>query len=238
VLDTMLRVLAVVPIDDVATHADTVAALVAPHVPPPSGARAPSGVAPVLIVERIVEPDLCRRLIDAFETGTPEETGVMMNLPGVEPKLVVDPYLKRRRDVRLEGELRELVYDRIRRRLVPEIRKSFQFSPTRVERYVVACYYASDGGFFSAHRDNQGSATAHRQFACTINLNAEDYEGGDLSFPEFGPLRYRAPTGGSAVFSCSLMHQVDPITKGQRYCLIPFMNDDRGEVVRKKNQRR
>jgi predicted 2-oxoglutarate/Fe(II)-dependent dioxygenase YbiX len=60
----------------------------------------------------------------------------------------------------------------------------------------------------------------------TINLNAEEYEGGDLSFPEFGPRRYRAPTGGAVVFSCSLLHMVDPITVGRRFAFLPFLYDE------------
>ena len=84
-----------------------------------------------------------------------------------------------------------------------------------MERYIVACYDAESGGHFNAHRDDTTFGTAHRRFACTINLNAENYDGGDLSFPEFGTRRYRAPTGGAVVFSCSLLHKVDTVTRGQ-----------------------
>jgi predicted 2-oxoglutarate/Fe(II)-dependent dioxygenase YbiX len=61
----------------------------------------------------------------------------------------------------------------------------------------------------------------HRRFAVTINLNAEDYEGGDLRLPEFDRRTYRAPTGGAVVFSCSLLHEATPVTKGTRYWSAP-----------------
>ena len=82
------------------------------------------------------------------------------------------------------------------------------------------------GGFFKPHRDNTTAGTAHRRFAVTINLNAGDYEGGDLRFPEFGSRTYRAPTGGAVVFSCALLHEATPVTRGKRYAFLPFLYDD------------
>ena len=81
-------------------------------------------------------------------------------------------------------------------------------------------------GHFRPHRDNTTKGTAHRRFAVTINLNADEYEGGDLCFPEFGPRTYRAATGGAVVFSCSLLHEARPVTLGKRYAFLPFLYDD------------
>src|SRR5215208_3483636 len=106
-----------------------------------------------------------------------------------------------------------------------------------MERYIVACYEAETGGHFRAHRDNTTMGTAHRRFAVTINLNAEEYEGGDLLFPEFGSRTYRAPTGGAVVFSCSLLHQAMPVTKGRRFAFLPFLYDDAGARLRERNAR-
>jgi predicted 2-oxoglutarate/Fe(II)-dependent dioxygenase YbiX len=153
---------------------------------------------------------------------------------------VIDHGFKRRADLNLDGlaefeSLRAAVRARINRRLVPEIRKVFQFHATRIERYIVACYDGASGGFFRPHRDNTTAGTAHRCFACTINLNAEEYEGGDLRFPEFGPQTYRAPTGGAVVFSCSLLHEATPVSKGRRYAFLPFLYDDAAAEIRQAN---
>jgi len=83
-----------------------------------------------------------------------------------------------------------------------------------MERYLVVCYEAQTGGDFNAHRDNTTKGTAHRRFAVSINLNAEGFTGGDLAFPEFGQARYKPPTGGACVFSCSLLHEASPIIQG------------------------
>ena len=69
----------------------------------------------------------------------------------------------------------------------------------------------------------------------TINLNAEDFSGGGLRFPEFGPTEYRAPTGGAVVFSCSLLHQAMPVTAGRRYAFLPFLYDEAAAKIREEN---
>jgi predicted 2-oxoglutarate/Fe(II)-dependent dioxygenase YbiX len=149
---------------------------------------------------------------------------------------VQDPSFKVRRDHLIEDEaLQAALRARISRRLVPEIMKAFQFRVTRLERYLVASYSAEEGGHFSAHRDNTTKGTAHRRFAVTINLNAEEFEGGDLTFPEFGRTTYRAPTGGAVVFSCSLLHQALPVTKGERFAFLPFLYDDAAAKIREEN---
>jgi predicted 2-oxoglutarate/Fe(II)-dependent dioxygenase YbiX/peroxiredoxin len=190
--------------------------------------------APVLIVPRIFEPDLCRRLIDLYEADGGSLSGVMRDVDG-RTVGVIDNF-KRRRDVTVADEaLRKTILARIARRLAPEIEKVFQFQATRVERYIVACYDAEDGGFFKPHRDNETRGTAHRRFAVSINLNAEAFEGGDLRFPEFGPRTYRPPTGGAVVFSCSLQHEATPVTQGRRYAFLPFLYDEAGAAIREAN---
>ena len=148
---------------------------------------------------------------------------------------VMDDF-KRRRDVTIaDPALREQLLARISRRLVPEIAKVFQFRSTRLERYLVACYDAEEGGYFRPHRDNETLGTAHRKFAVSINLNAEAFEGGDLRFPEFGPRTYRPPTGGAVVFSCGLQHEATPVTRGRRYAFLPFLYDEAGAAIREAN---
>jgi len=221
VLDPQLRCVFSAPITQTGAVLDFIAA--APDLADHAGAPLH---APVLILPRVFEPDLCRRLIQAYEADGGQASGFMRDVDG-KTRLILDPAHKQRSDHELADlALRQAVAGRIRDRLVPEVAKAFQFQATRMERYLVGCYDAAEGGHFRAHRDNTTAGTAHRRFAVTINLNAEDYEGGDLSFPEFGPRRYRAPTGGAVVFSCSLLHMVDPITAGRRFAFLPFLYDE------------
>ena len=150
----------------------------------------------------------------------------------------IDHRMKRRQDYHIESsELRKAIDQRIVRRLIPEIEKAFAFRATRIERHIVACYDAQSGGFFKPHRDNQTAGTAHRRFACTINLNSDEYDGGNLRFPEFGNHTYRAPTGGAVVFSFSLLHEATAVTKGRRYATLPFLYDDAAAKIREQNEK-
>lgn len=190
--------------------------------------------APILVIPNVFEPELCQRLITLYETNGGQESGFMREVDG-KTVAAYDPAHKRRSDYTIEDEeLKLLLQKRVQRRIVPEIAKVHQFHVTRMERYIVACYDAAVGGHFRAHRDNTTKGTAHRRFAVSINL-CKDFEGGEVSFPEYGPKGFKPPVGGAVVFSCSLLHQVSPVTKGKRYCFLPFLYDDAAAAIRERN---
>jgi predicted 2-oxoglutarate/Fe(II)-dependent dioxygenase YbiX/peroxiredoxin len=190
--------------------------------------------APVLRVPDVLEPEFCRTLIERYEENGGQDSGFMRDVDG-KTVGIIDHSFKQRRDFHIEDEaLRRGLAARLNRRLIPALRNAFQFDATRLERYMVACYEAS-AGHFKPHRDNTTKGTAHRRFAVTINLNAGEYEGGDLRFPEFGNRTYRAPTGGAIVFSCSLLHEATPVTSGRRYAFLPFLYDEEAARVREAN---
>jgi predicted 2-oxoglutarate/Fe(II)-dependent dioxygenase YbiX len=229
-IDPMLRVLAVS--EGAAGDADLFRMVMSlPDVDDHAGVELN---APVLTMPRIFEPELCRRLIDLYDTQGGEISGVMREIDGRTVGVLSD--FKRRRDATVHEEtLKTLLRQRIEARLLPQIAKAFNYRATRIERYIVACYDAREGGWFNPHRDNTTAGTAHRRFACSINLNAGEFEGGDLRFPEFGSRTYRPPTGGAVVFSCSLLHEATPVTRGTRYAFLPFFFDEEGEALRQKN---
>jgi 2OG-Fe(II) oxygenase superfamily len=234
ILDAGLRVLDVVPIDDASIHAARLAALVA-ALPRLDGDATPSR-APVLLGPDVFEPELCRALIDTHERGQSFESGFMRTDPSGRTVMELDPVHKRRRDCVVEDpRLRRAIDARLARRLFPEIRKAFQFEPTRIERHLVVRYDAG-AGHFRPHRDNTTKGTAHRRFAATINLNEEEYAGGELRFPEFGPrARYRVAAGSAAVFSCSLLHEALAVTRGTRFAFLPFLYDEAAAELRVRN---
>ena len=187
-----------------------------------------------MIVPRIFEPELCRHLIGLYDAAGGARSGVMREIAGMTVPVIDD--FKSRRDADVVDEpTRTQTRGRIVRRLLPEIQKAFQFKATRMERYIVACYDSQEGGYFRPHRDNMTRGTAHRRFAVSLNLNAEDYEGGDLRFPEFGSRTYRPPTGGAVIFSCSMLHEATPVTRGRRYAFLPFLYDEEGARIRDEN---
>jgi predicted 2-oxoglutarate/Fe(II)-dependent dioxygenase YbiX len=200
-------------------------------LPPPSRFAGFEVQAPILVLPEVFEPQFCRRLIELYEINGGEESGMMQDVNG-STVLVHDRRHKLRKDYRIEdAALQERTRALISRRVNPEILKAHQFKVTLMERYIVACYSTQDGGYFLAHRDNTTRGTAHRRFAVSVNLNA-DFEGGEISFPEYGPRSFKAPVGGAVVFSCSLLHAVSPVTAGRRYAFLPFLYDDAAAAIR------
>jgi predicted 2-oxoglutarate/Fe(II)-dependent dioxygenase YbiX len=232
-LDPNMRVLGIFATNDGRLQADSVLQVLKRL--PKLGAPRPSQLqAPVLVLHNVFDRDLCQRLIEGYRNGNPAESGFMVERDGKTVQLK-DHRHKRRYDWNISDRaLIDAAQERIRRRVAPEIAKAFAFKVTRMERHIVASYDES-GGYFRPHRDNTTKGTAHRRFAVTINLNAEDYVGGDLMFPEYGRATYRAPTGGAVVFSCSLLHEALPILRGTRFAYLPFLYDEAAAQIRQAN---
>ncbi len=185
--------------------------------------------APVLIAPRIFEPELCNQLIALHRADGGSFTGVMRDA-GDRTMLVMDE-LKKRRDIVIDDkDLQDLLRERLQRRLFPLIARGLGFTATRIERYIVSCYDAADAAVFHPHRDSTTFATAHRKFACSINLN-DDFTGGDLRFAEYGRKTYRPPVGGAVVFSCAMLHEAMHVTAGRRYAFLPFFYDEAAAEV-------
>ena len=226
-VDPMLRIIGRFPLDRGAQAIESIARI----------SRQQSFVehAPVLIVPYIFEPALCQQLIQLFDAAGGEASGFMREVDGKTVALH-DPSHKIRKDHLIEDlKLMHMLQVLVSRRLVPMVKRAFNFETTRMERYLVCCYDSKDGGHFAAHRDNTTKGTAHRKFAVSINLNTEDYEGGDLLFPEYGTRTYRPPTGGACVFSCSMLHQATPVTRGRRFVFVPFLYDEEAAALRERN---
>ena len=177
--------------------------------------------APVLLLERVAEPALCQSLVEYWQRG--DKTA---NVVGGESGNVVNTDVKRRQDVQLEHPgLFVQLRDCLVRRVVPVIAQAFHTRIMVIETPIVGCYDVESGGWFRRHRDNTSVYTAHRQFALSLNLNAdEDYDGGELRFPEFGRELYRPVTGGALIFSSSLVHEVVPVTRGRRLGVFTFLS--------------
>jgi peroxiredoxin len=231
ILDPTLRIVAVIRFKKGGAEQPAVLELIQ-KLPPVGHFAGIEAAPPVLYLQNVFEPQLCRALIAEYEADGGRETGSLVQ-HGSETIAVHNHAHKRRSDYLLRNpETITETRTRIQRRVIPEIRKAFQFEATKIERDLVGRY--EEGGHFAAHRDNTTRATEHRRFAVSVNLN-DDYDGGEICFPEYGPRRYRPPAGSAVVFSCSLLHAVSPVTRGRRYAFLPFLHDDAAEQVLSKN---
>ncbi len=232
ILDPALRVITAVPMEQNGeSHLERVLRIL-DQLPPLGAIKL---FAPVLTLPFVFEPQLCEDLIKLYEREGGGEGGTIRDVDGQSVR-VHDHSFKQRTDCTImDSELLEAVHSRLRRRVFPEIKKAFQFTATQIERYIISCYDSESGGHFRPHRDDTNLGSAHRRFAVSLNLNTNDYEGGELVFREFGYGTYRAPAGGAIVFSCSLMHEVLPVTKGKRFAFLPFIYDEAAAVIREAN---
>jgi predicted 2-oxoglutarate/Fe(II)-dependent dioxygenase YbiX len=176
--------------------------------------------APVLLLERVIEPAMCQTLIEYWQGGVK-----LANKVGSNAGNVVNPDIKRRQDVQVDDPaLFVQLRDCLVRRVVPAMSQAFHARISVIEAPLVGCYEAGSG-WFRRHRDNTSSQNAHRQFALSLNLNAkQEYDGGEVRFPEFGRQLYRPAMGEALVFSCSLLHEVPPVTRGRRFGVFAFLS--------------
>lgn len=189
-----------------------------------------SNHAPVLMIPDILSPEECKYLINIYAMQghvfvepshgeTQQKTDYKMRIPEYGRKDRIDHWIK-------QPDTNRYIDERLARRLFPEIQKAFQYRITRREDYRIGCYEGERGGELHGHRDNSSPKVAHRRFACSINLNSEDFEGGEIRFPEFGNHLYRPPTGAAIVFSSSLLHEPMHVTSGKRFVLLAFLYGD------------
>jgi predicted 2-oxoglutarate/Fe(II)-dependent dioxygenase YbiX len=177
-----------------------------------------SPMAPVLVLPRVFEPDFCAQVIRLWEKGDHQDSGVSSRYGNVG---VAE--LKRTEDYRVsEPLMQKAISDRLAFRVGPELTKVFAFDRQfAFDAHVVLSYSADGQHFFGAHRDNGAPTTADRAFAVSLNLN-DDFDGGELVFPEYAGIKVSPPAGAAAVFSCSVLHQALPVTRGRRFVLTTF----------------
>jgi predicted 2-oxoglutarate/Fe(II)-dependent dioxygenase YbiX len=231
VTDRSVRIVAPIDAeDDEAAVGAALACLAATPVEAPRDIPLP---APVLLLPNILSASFCLALIDRFESGGHLPGGMAsVDVHGAAIHKI-DDSKKKRKDYILPADdaLGAQAVEALARICVPEMKRAFQCDISHIDRMIIA-RYDDTGGYFRRHRDNSGPSVAFRQFALSINLNSQDYEGGHLLFPEYNSHRYKPERGAGIIFSASLLHEAAPVTKGRRYVLLTFLHNAGGEAQR------
>ncbi|MDJ0655077.1 MAG: hypothetical protein QNJ40_13025 [Xanthomonadales bacterium] len=173
-------------------------------------------VAPVLTLPRILDAEICDALIEAHASAPDLD-------PASEPFNPFGPVARGRRETVLDDQaLTRQINQVVGKRLLPEIAFAFAYGVQAFERIRITSHDSAEEGGYSAHRINLIPDNRHRAFALIASLN-DDYEGGEIVFPEFGPQRFRVPAGGVLVYSGSLAQQMLPVTSGVRYDMVSYL---------------
>ena len=195
-----------------------------------AGERRPTPMAthpPVLIVPDVLSREDCRRLITIYDTRgivlLPHGPG-LDHLAGSDYKMRIPEHSRQDRidHVIFDKGTSNLLDRRLATRLFPEIAKAFHYQITRYERMRIGCYEGHRGGKLHGHRDIDVT-TPYRRFAMSLNLNTDEFTGGELRFPEFGDQRYRPDSGAAIVFSSALLHEALEVESGRRLVLLAFL---------------
>ena len=223
-LDRNQRVLAAFP--GGSDLAERALAFLAQETPTPAG-RVVNRQAPVLLVPRVFGPALRESAIAAWRSSHEEGQVAMPSRAYAEaaenkPSNTHYLSLKSRLDHVADDSFNPLLMQTIKSRLAPELLQAFQFRIGAMERVCIGAYDAERGDYFRPHRDNITERTRERRFAVTINLN-DDYDGGGVKFAEFSEDVYRPEAGGAVIFSCSLLHEALPVTRGIRIGAFTFL---------------
>jgi len=181
--------------------------------------------APILLLPRVLEPGVCRQLIGLWEAEHHEggfSTGQTNTYDSSKKKtlehVIQDPALRRQISFTLA------------RRVAPELAKVFNYrAPFQFDAHVVMCYQPERQDFFGLHRDDLRPEN-QRRFALSLNLN-DDFEGGELHFPEYSPDGYKMAAGTACVFACPLLHEARPVTKGRRFVMTSFFCDSNRQAA-------
>jgi peroxiredoxin len=188
--------------------------------PVPMGAHPP-----VLIIPEVLSQRDCQHLIEVFETRGQRfaEPGPGIDHFGTDYKMRIPEHMREDRIDHWIFDADTMAFlDHRLQRVWPEIHKAFQYRVTKKEALRIGSYQGSRGGYSHGHRDNV-PPTTYRRFAMSINLNTNQFEGGELRFPEFGDQRYRPESGAAIVFSSSLLHEAMHVTAGRRLVLLAFL---------------
>jgi peroxiredoxin len=223
IMDPTYRVQAIVGGAAVPSHAD----IALSHLREEAARRPAEGLAlhpPVLVLPRLLSREDCRMLVEVWHRPvrtwhTDGHSSPGFDLDQHDFKVRNDFYGNVVQFVVRDRAVNALLDGKLGRRIGGEIERAFQFTMAGREPYRIACYDAAEHGSLPAHRDNPTEATRHRRFTVSINLNAEEFTGGELRFREYGEQLYRTETGMAVIWSCSLLHEVLPVTSGRRFIL-------------------
>lgn len=92
--------------------------------------------------------------------------------------------------------------------------------PMRFNRYRIGAHYSAHAD--SPFMDLASGMRVRTDLSCTLFLT-DDYEGGELCF---NGLQFKGKVGQAIVYPADTIHQVMPVTRGERICAITWIESE------------
>lgn len=112
--------------------------------------------------------------------------------------------------------------------LIEIANKHFQFDLHSLENLQFTEYSENYQGNYGPHIDkfpNSISPNSHRKLSFSVQLtNPDEYQGGDLKIYNGNCFVVNKSVGTINFFPSYVLHEVTPVTKGTRYCLVGWVS--------------
>jgi PKHD-type hydroxylase len=119
------------------------------------------------------------------------------------------------------------IYERLTSVVLQNNEKYFNFDLSMIENLQFTYYNSKENGCYKAHVDpNYWQLPHNRKLSIVVQLSdPEEYENGDLLLhTSHDPICINKQKGMVTMFPSYTLHEVTPVTKGERYSLVAWVH--------------
>lgn len=162
---------------------------------------------PVLNVPKVIPKKICKEIIDCFKD-----------------EIQSDEQLEK-----FKKHLKLFDY-KIKTYIAPQLKKAFGFECTRREEpYILKSTNENSNVQRIANLDSY----SYRRFSVVIFLNAEEFSGGAIQFPEFGLESFKPTSGDALIYSAGCLEKTRTIYAGNRWILGTYLYNEEDAKLRR-----
>jgi PKHD-type hydroxylase len=119
------------------------------------------------------------------------------------------------------------IYQRLTELIQQNNSQFFNFDLTMIEILQFTYYTAEENGYYKSHVDpNNWNLPHNRKLSIVVQLSdPSEYEGGELRlYTSYDPIVIKKELGLVVSFPSYTLHEVSPLTKGERYSLVAWVH--------------
>ena len=130
------------------------------------------------------------------------------------------------------NSLTSWIYERLTKCIIQNNDKFFQYDISHIEKIQFTYYNSNNEGCYKKHIDPlNNNSVFNRKLSMVLQLSSPDeYEGGELRLhTSEDPVLIKKQKGYLVTFPSHTLHEVTPVTKGERYSLVAWVH---GKLLR------